>query len=203
MSEKISDPKLKKELQRFANIIPEDVLNKFFQKHNLTNLDEVIGPAVAIMVDNSEVVAYLIKAISSAFKRKLGIDIEEKTKVASDFFFWLNEGVVRLEKTNKPLYYLTLFLLFGFDPVGASVSAVANFASKMVYRKKAIRAIADAFRITPPQSVAVDTSKAPPPPKQIKGPRSDIYDLSDSEIQSLDEQLKRMQQLAGIKKKVL
>jgi hypothetical protein len=165
--------KLQKELDRFASLVPKEILNKLLQK---ASIEEVVAPGAAIVADNADIVGYLLLRLGKFFENKFGFNLNKELGDPAKVFFWLNTGLEKLKKSHPVKYKTLMLILFGLDPAGSI---------KVAVKGELVRAIADSFGITPPDPEKIDFSKPPQPPRKIQ------------------EQFGRMQVLAGINKRVL
>jgi hypothetical protein len=214
----MKDEKLEAALKQFAEIVPENVLKQMLNDV-VPAKNEVAGVGLAALAANPKYVGILVRKIASFLQEVTGVDIDKipfidkATLKPSDFFFRLNRGLDKLRKNNSAIFKALMIKMAVFDTAGA----IAVFSGQ---DQKVINILIKAFELDLPlagtdgETADKDTSKqkqigkssAPPPsvpPKTQKTKKVKPLGGGDKFFSSFQEQIDRMQTLAGINKKVL
>lgn len=198
MSEKIS-PELKKQVEIFASLVPEDILKKSIQKSGV-QLNEFVAAGAVPLILNPKYLGYMIKAFSRYVKKRFDKDVTVYADDVAKFMFMLNKTIDEIREKHPKKFALLISPLLGVDLVGSAVSMIDRESEKDI-----LEIVAKNFQLRDAIDVARETGEEdgddkdkPPPPKKVKplGGGNKIFS-------SFQEQLDRMQILAGINKKVL
>ena len=208
----MKDEKLEIALKQFAQIVPQNVLKKMLDDVVPTK-NEVAGVGLAAIAANPKYIGILIRKIASFLQEVTGVDIDKIPYIdkalykPSDFFFKLNKGLDKLRKNHSKIFKALMIKMAVFDAAGA----ITVFSGQ---DQKVINILIKAFDLDLPLAGTDDetTNQDSPKQKQIgkepapklqKKKKAQPLGGGDKFFSSFQEQIDRMQTLAGINKKVL
>ena len=203
----MKDEKLEAALKQFAEIVPEDQLKQMLsavvpaKNEAVTPIPGFIAPTLTVLAANPKYVGVLIRKIASFISEVTGVDIDKipfvdkATAKPSDFFFWYNRGLDKFRKNFPKLFK-------GFMLKTAAFDAAGYLAVLSGQDQKIINAIVESWELDVPLAGTDDETSYKDSLKQKQIGKATDDDPDDLELpKPLQEQIKRMQILAGIDKK--
>tara|TARA_R100001510_G_C7545108_1_gene131040 strand:- start:4 stop:666 length:663 start_codon:yes stop_codon:yes gene_type:complete len=220
----MKDEKLIDALNQFGQMVPEELLKKMLS--DITPVEEVVVtpipgllyPTLTVLAANPKYVGVLIRKIAGFLHRVTGVDIDkipfidQATAKPSDFFFWYNRGLDKFRKKFPKLFKTFMLKTAAFDAAG-------YLAVLSGQDQKIINAIVESWELDVPLAGTDDetsykdslkqkqigkSSDSPSDPSKLEK-KKDVKPLGggDKFFSSFQEQIERMQILAGINKKVI
>ena len=211
----MKDEKLKDALNQFGEIVPEELLKKMLsdiapvEEVVVTPIPGLVYPTLTVLAANPKYIGVLIRKIASFISEVTGVDIDKipfvdkATTKPSDFFFWYNRGLDKFRKKYPKLFK-------GFMLKTAAFDAAGYLAVLTGQDQKIINAIIESWELNVPKAGTSDETghkdaKAIEDKETKKPKDKPVKPLGggDKFFSSFQEQLDRMNVLAGINKKVL
>ena len=202
----MSDEKLEAALKQFAEIVPEEQLKQMLdavvpaKNEAAIPVPGFVAPALTMLAANPKYAGLLVRKLAGFLQKVTGVDIDKIPFVdkasakPSDFFFWYNRGLDKLRKKHPVMFKAFMAKTAAFDAAGY-LSVLAG------QDQKAINIIIKSFELDLPLAGTDDETTYKDSLKQKQ-----IGKAMDDRLQDkykLEEQMQRMQVLAGINKKVL
>ena len=202
----MKDEKLIDALNQFGQIVPEELLKKMLsdiapvEEVVVTPIPGLLYPTLTVLAANPKYAGVLIRKIAGFLHEVTGVDIDkipfidQATAKPSDFFFWYNRGLDKFRKKFPKLFKTFMLKTAAFDAAG-------YLAVLSGQDQKIINAIVESWELDVPLAGTDDETSYKDSLKQKQ-----IGKAMDDRLQDkykLEEQLQRMQILAGINKKVI
>ena len=202
----MKDEKLIDALNQFGQIVPEELLKKMLsdiapvEEVVVTPIPGLLYPTLTVLAANPKYAGVLIRKIAGFLHEVTGVDIDkipfidQATAKPSDFFFWYNRGLDKFRKKFPKLFKTFMLKTAAFD--AARYLAVLTGQDQYI-----INAIIESWELDVPLAGTDDETTYKDSLKQKQ-----IGKAMDDRLQDkykLEEQLQRMQILAGINKKVI
>tara|TARA_R100001079_G_C4418350_1_gene138583 strand:+ start:342 stop:941 length:600 start_codon:yes stop_codon:yes gene_type:complete len=199
----MSDEKLEAALKQFAEIVPEEQLKQMLDGVVPVKNEAApgfIAPALTMLAANPKYAGLLVRKLAGFLHEVTGVDIDKipfvdkATAKPSDFFFWYNRGLDKLRKKHPVMFKAFMAKTATFDAAGY-LSVLAG------QDQKVINIIIKSFELDLPLAGTDDETTYKDSLKQKQ-----IGKAMDDRLQDkykLEEQMQRLQVLAGINKKVL
>lgn len=202
----MSDEKLIDALNQFGQIVPEELLKKMLsdiapvEEAVVTPIPGLLYPTLTVLAANPKYAGVLIRKLAGFLHEVTGVDIDKipfvdkATAKPSDFFFWYNRGLDKFRKNFPKLFK-------GFMLKTAAFDAAGYLAVLSGQDQKIINAIVESWELDVPLAGTDDETSYKDSLKQKQ-----IGKAMDDRLQDkykLEEQMQRLQVLAGINKKVL
>ena len=205
----MSDEKLEAALKQFAEIVPEEQLKQMLgavvpaKNEAAIPVPGFVAPALTMLAANPKYAGLLVIKLAGFLHKVTGVDIDKIPFVdkasakPSDFFFWYNRGLDKLRKKHPDMFKAFMAKTAAFDAAGY-LSVLAG------QDQKAINIIIKSFELDLPLAGTDDKTTYKDSLKQKQIGKAMDDDPDDLELpEPLQEQIKRMQILAGIDKKEL
>ncbi len=205
----MKDEKLEAALKQFAEIVPEEQLKQMLDgvvpaKNEVAiPVPGFMAPALTMLAANPKYAGLLVRKLAGFLHKVTGVDIDKIPFVdkaaakPSDFFFWYNRGLDKLRKKHPVMFKAFMAKTAAFDAAGY-LSVLAG------QDQKAINIIIKSFELDLPLAGTEDETSYKDSLKQKQIGKAMDDDPDDLELpEPLQEQMQRMQILAGINKKVL
>ena len=205
----MKDEKLIDALNQFGQIVPEELLKKMLS--DIAPVEEAVVipvpgllyPTLTVLAANPKYAGVLIRKIAGFLHEVTGVDldkipfVDKATTKPSNFFFWYNRGLDKFRKNFPKLFK-------GFMLKTAAFDAAGYLAVLSGQDQKIINAIVESWELDVPLAGTDDETSYKDSLKQKQIGKATDDDPDDLELpKPLQEQIKRMQILAGISKKVL
>jgi hypothetical protein len=215
MNEETIDPEIKKQLEIFADLVPEKMIQKSMENAGV-ELKEGFAVGLVPLLLNPKYIGYLIKSFSRFIKANTGQDYTVGAKNIAEFFFKLNDTIKEIKQKHPKKFAFVTAPMLGLDVAGTSTIILGKLLADRDVEEDILEIIANNFelkdfdditrenpigktpRMQPAPRLHPPAPKVPKPsggkiskPKKIPPPRFNIHEV------------KRMKELAGINKKVL
>ena len=202
----MSDEKLEAALKQFAEIVPEEQLKQMLgavvpaKNEAAIPVPGFVAPALTMLAANPKYAGVLVRKLAGFLHEVTGVDIDKipfvdkATAKPSDFFFWYNRGLDKLRKKHPVIFKAFMLKTASFDAAG--------YLSVLVGQdQKTINIIIKSFELDVPLAGTDDETSYKDSLKQKQIGKAMDDRLQDKD--KLEEQMQRLQVLAGINKKVL
>ena len=203
----MKDEKLIDALNQFGQIVPEELLKKMLS--DIAPVEEAVVipvpgllyPTLTVLAANPKYVGVLVRKIAGFLHEVTGVDldkipfVDKATTKPSNFFFWYNRGLDKFRRNYPKLFKTFMLKTAAFDAAG-------YLAVLSGQDQKIINAIVESWELDVPLAGTDDETSYKDSLKQKQIGKATDDDPDDLELpKPLQEQIKRMQILAGIDKK--